>query len=161
MTIDQIFAPSNSGQAYSIQDVLSAVGGQYQPSQMAAPQRSQSIDEVLANLSGRMPQSAAPFKVGAGQYIQNMELAPSPTYTPGEFTPAAMYQNTYAAEIAAGRSEAEARQKAAEMEQKYAIAGSLAGSYFGLPPMVGSTIGRIVAKPVDKVFNSIADVFGW
>lgn len=163
MTIDQIFAPSSNGQAYSIQDVLAAVGNQYQPQ---AARGNQSIDDVLRGLtSGYNPVQTPMMPYGVAQY--GAIPSESAMYMPSAFDKEALTakydaaKNAYQEALAAGKSEAEARQKEAEMKSKYAIAGSLAGSYFGLPPMVGSLIGQAVAEPVDDVFNSIADVFGW
>lgn len=154
MTVDEIFAPSSSGKAYSIQDVLSAVGGQYQPSQMAAPQRSQSIDEILAGLSGQVPASAAPFKSGASQYLGDTQIAPATPYTPAPFD-LTEYQLKYANQmIAQGKDPRQAIEEAGLGEK----IGSMAGSYYGntLIPvfggMVGGAIGGTIGGFLDDIF---------
>jgi hypothetical protein len=154
MTVDEIFAPASSGKAYSIQDVLSAVGGQYQPSQMAAPQRSQSIDEILASLSGQTPASAAPFKSGAAQYLGDTQLTPSTPYTPAPFD-LTEYQLKYANQmIAQGKDPRQAIEEAGLGEK----IGSMAGAYYGntLVPvfggMIGGAIGGTLGSFVDDLF---------
>lgn len=142
MTVDEIFAPSSSGKAYSIQDVLSAVGGQYQPSQMAAPQRTQSIDEILAGLSGQVPASAAPFKSGASQYLGDTQIAPATPYTPAPFD-LTEYQLKYANQmIAQGKDPRQAIEEAGLGEK----IGSMAGAYYGntLIPVFGGAIGGAI-----------------
>lgn len=155
MTVDEIFAPSSSGKAYSIQDVLSAIGGQYQPSQTAAPQRTQSIDEILAGLSGQVPASAAPFKSGASQYLGDTQIAPATPYTPAPFD-LTEYQIKYANQLVAqGRSPQEAIEEAGLGQ----MAGSMAGSFFGnkvggpIGAMLGSTLGGAVGSVVDDIFD--------
>ena len=154
MTIDEIFAPSSSGKAYSIQDVLSAVGGQYQPSQMAAPQRTQSIDEILAGLSGQVPASAAPFKSGASQYLGDTQIAPATPYTPAPFD-LTEYQIKYANQLVErGYSPQQAIEEAGLGE----TVGSLAGSYFGkeygpIGSFLGSKVGGTIGGFVDDIFD--------
>jgi len=165
MTIDEIFAPASSGKAYSIQDVLSAVGGQYQPSQMAAPQRSQSIDEILASLSGQTPAFASPTPVGAAQYITGNTQGLMPetqfSYTPAAFDKEALTakyqanQVAYANELMArGYSQQQAMEEAGLGQ----TAGSMAGAYFGnsiggpIGGMIGSTLGGAVGSFVDDLF---------
>jgi len=155
MTVDEIFAPSSNGKAYSIQDVLSAVGGQYQPSQMAAPQRSQSIDEILAGLSGQVPASAAPFKSGASQYLGDTQIAPATPYTPAPFD-LTEYQIKYANQLVErGYSPQQAIEEAGLGEK----AGSLAGSYYGnqlagpLGGYIGGQLGGALGGVVDDIFD--------
>lgn len=154
MTVDEIFAPSSSGKAYSIQDVLSAVGGQYQPSQMAAPQRSQSIDEILASLSGQVPASAAPFKSGASQYLGDTQISPATPYTPAPFD-LTEYQIKYANQLVErGYSPQQAIEEAGLGE----TVGSLAGSYFGkeygpIGSFLGSKVGGTIGGFVDDIFD--------
>lgn len=151
MTVDEIFAPSSSGKAYSIQDVLSAVGGQYQPSQMAAPQRTQSIDEILAGLSGQVPASAKPFKSGAAQYIGDTQIAPSAAYTPAPFD-LTEYQLKYANQmIAQGKDPRQAIEEAG----LGAKIGSMTGAYFGntLIPVVGGMFGSALGGAVGGMLD--------
>lgn len=151
MTVDEIFAPSSSGKAYSIQDVLSAVGGQYQPSQMATPQRSQSIDEILASLSGQVPASAAPFKSGASQYLGDTQIAPATPYTPAPFD-LTEYQLKYANQmIAQGKDPRQAIEEAGLGEK----IGSMTGAYFGntLIPVVGGMFGSALGGAVGGMLD--------
>ncbi len=177
MTVDEIFAPSNAGNAYSIQDVLAAIGSQYQPRQTG------SIDEILSQMSlGYEPIQAKVMPTGAGQYITGQPV--SEAYTPSEFDFDALkmeyesaadkaqrvYNETYAAQIAAGKSQAEAQKDA----QRASQIGSMAGAYIGnsLMPGVGGFIGSAIGsaagpiiQPVTNVVSdigsSIGDIFGW
>ena len=164
MTIDEIFAPSSSGNTYSIQDVLSAVGGQYQPSRTVAPQRSQSIDEILASLSGQIPASASPTPVGAARYItgDTQGLMPESQFS---YTPAAFDKEALTAKYQANQVEYANQLMARGYSQQQAMeeaglgqtAGSMAGAYFGkqfgpIGSMVGSTLGGTVGSFVDDLF---------
>lgn len=181
MTVDEIFAPTSSGNAYSIQDVLNAIGSQYQP------QKTGSIDEILSQMSlGYQPIQTKVMPTGAGQYITGQPI--SAEYTPSTFDFDALkmeyesaadkaqrvYNETYAAQIAAGKSEAEARAEAAKDEARARQVGSMAGAYIGnafggpIGGFVGSKVGAEVGEffepvitPIADLGSSIGDIFGW
>ena len=170
MTVDEIFAPKSSGNAYSIQDVLSAIGSQYQP------QKAGSIDEILSQMSlGYQPIQTKVMPTGAGQYITGQPI--SEAYTPSTFDFDALkmeyesaadkaqrvYNETYAAEIAAGKSKAEAQKKAAEDAKFWGTAGAIAGSFLPIPggSVIGSLVGSKLGGTLDDVTSGIADIFGW
>lgn len=173
MTVDEIFAPTSSGNAYSIQDVLSAIGSQYQPRQTG------SIDEILSQMNlGYQPIQAKVMPTGAGQYITGQPV--SEAYTPSTFDFDALkmeyesaadkaqrvYNDTYAAQIAAGKSQAEAQAQAQKEYQKAAMAGSIAGAYIGNALMpgvggfIGSAIGAKAAPIIEPVTNLASDIVG-
>lgn len=164
MTVDEIFAPSNAGNAYSIQDVLAAIGSQYQPRQTG------SIDEILSQMSlGYEPIQAKVMPTGAGQYITGQPV--SEAYTPSEFDFDALkmeyesaadkaqrtYNETYASEIAAGKSEYEAQKKAAEDAKFWGTAGAIAGSFLPIPG--GSVIGSLVGSKLGNQLDSLTTGF--
>lgn len=154
MTVEEIFAPSSSGKSYSIQDVISAVGGQYQPSQ-AAPQRNQSIDEILSGLTGNLPAST-PFKSGAAQYIGDTQIAPAPAYTPAPFD-LTEYQLKYANQMIANGVPAQQAIEEAGLGEKI---GSMAGAYYGntLIPVFGGMIGGQIGGTLGGIVD---DIFDW
>lgn len=171
MTVDEIFSPTSSGNAYSIQDVLSAIGSQYQP------QKTGSIDEILSQMSlGYQPINAKVMPTGAGQYITGQPV--SEAYTPSTFDFDALkmeyesaadkaqrvYNETYAEQIAAGKSQAEAQAQAQKEYQRAAMVGSMAGAYIGntfggpIGGMVGSRIGAQLAPVIQPVTNIVSNV---
>jgi hypothetical protein len=170
-TIDQLLTPT-SGQAYSIDDVLSAIGGQYQSQPTYTP--SLSIDEILANL-GSVPASVSPFEYGAKRFVS--DVAPSEYFTPAQYDEAKyrmeyesaadkaqrVYNETYADQIAAGKSQQEAQQKAAENAKFWGTAGAIAGSFMPIPggSVIGGLVGSKLGNTLDDVTSGIADVFGW
>ena len=145
MTVEEIFAPSSSGKSYSIQDVLSAVGSQYQP--QAVPQ--QSIDEILAGLTG-----APKFKSGAAQYIGDTQIAPATAYTPAPFD-LTEYQLKYANQMIAQGVPAQQAIEEAGLGEKI---GTMAGAYYGntlIPGFggaIGGSIGGTIGSWVDDLF---------
>ena len=165
MTVDEIFAPSSSGNTYSIQDVLSAVGGQYQPSRTVAPQRSQSIDEILASLSGQIPASASPTPVGAARYITGNTQGLMPeskfSYTPAAFDKEALTakyqanQVAYANELMArGYSQQQAMEEAGLGQTAGPLVGSYLGQEFGpIGSFVGNKLGGAVGSVVDDILD--------
>ena len=146
MTVDEIFAPSSGGKNYSIQDVLSAVGSQYQPSQASTPQRTQSIDEILAGLTG-----APQFKSGAAQYIPNTPIETQTQYTPGNFD-LTEYQLKYANQMIANGVPAQQAIEEAGLGSKI---GSMAGAYYGntLIPVVGGMFGSAIGGALGGIFD--------
>lgn len=173
MTVDEIFAPSNAGNAYSIQDVLAAIGSQYQPRQTG------SIDEILSQMSlGYEPIQAKVMPTGAGQYITGQPI--SEAYTPSEFDFDALkmeyesaadkaqrvYNETYASQIAAGKSQAEAQAQAQKEYQRAAMVGSMAGAAIGrayggpIGGMIGARLGAEAAPIIEPVTNLASNVVG-
>lgn len=144
MTVEEIFAPSSSGKSYSIQDVLSAVGSQYQP--QAVPQ--QSIDEILAGLTG-----APKFKSGAAQYIGDTQIAPATAYTPGDFD-LTEYQLKYANQMIANGVPAQQAIEEAGLGEKI---GTMAGTYYGntLIPVFGGAIGGAIGGTIGGFLDDI------
>lgn len=173
MTVDEIFSPTSSGNAYSIQDVLAAIGSQYQPRQTG------SIDEILSQMSlGYEPIQAKVMQTGAGQYITGQPV--SEAYTPSEFDFDALkmeyesaadkaqrvYNETYAAQIAAGKSEQEAQAQAQKEYQRAAMVGSMAGAAIGrayggpIGGVIGAQLGAAAAPIIQPVTNLVSDIGG-
>lgn len=171
-TIDQLLTPTG-GQTYSIQDVLSAIGNQYQAKPSYTP--SLTIDQVLAGIGG-VPAAPSPYETGAKRFVS--DVAPSAEYfKPAEFDAEKyrmmyesaadkaqrIYNETYADKIAAGKSEAEAQKEAAENAQFWGTVGSLAGGAFGgrLGAVAGGFVGSELGNALDKATEQVSDFFGW
>jgi hypothetical protein len=183
-TIDQLFSAGSNAQPYSIDQVLAGIQGQYTARPQYQP--SMTIDDILAGLV-QVPQQATPYATGAQRFVS--DVAPSAEYfKPAEFDAQKykmdyesaqdkadrIYGETYASQIAAGKSQAEAQREALKESQRAAQVGSMIGATIGrayggpvgavLGSMLGSAAAPIiepVTSIVSDIGSSIGDVFGW
>lgn len=152
-TIDQLLAPTSGGQTYSIQDVLSAIGGQYNPETAATPRKGQTVDDVLASLNTQSPYYVAPSEYGAERFIPE-NVTPTQTFTPAPFDFTAE-QVKYANQLVGMGYSPQRAIEEAGLGQKL---GSLAGSVYGntlLPVfggMIGGTLGGALGGMLDDLF---------
>ena len=171
MTVDDIYAPANSGKQYSIGDVISAIQGQYKP-----------VD--VSGAYAALPKT----NTGAAQYIpagfNPVDKTPAFSFSAGNFDKEALaadYQKKIearnielanqltsqglmtAAQASAYTGAPQNQVKPSSLEQAGALAGSAYGYYLGGPvgAAIGGTVGSIAGKAVNSVSDSIADVFGW
>lgn len=168
MTVEEIFAPSSSGKSYSIQDVLSAVGSQYQPAKFSAISPTQSVDDILSGLSNQIPASAMPMKVGASRfinsngvdtgigaskYIDDLTQQISNPYQPATFDKLAL-QFDYANRLV---ERGYSPQRAIEEAGLGQIAGSAIGAYYG--KQFGGPIGGFIGSTVGGAIGGVVDDF--
>lgn len=152
-TIDQLFSAGANAQPYSIDQILAGIQSQYTAQSKAQP-KSQTIDEVLAGLSGT-PNYVQPYKTGAAQYVPKEVPTEIETFKPAPFD-LTEYQIKYANDLVArGYSPQQAIEEAGLAEK----AGSLAGGYYGnqlagpLGGFIGSKLGGTVGGLVDDIFD--------
>lgn len=166
LSYEQLAARTQAKEPISIDDILSGIQSQYYSRPTAS--QAKTIDDVLSKLT-YSPTAVAPMSYGARQFIG--EVAPTQAFTPAAFdaqkfkmdyesaTDKAqrIYNETYASEIAAGRSKAEAQKKAQETAQKWSTIGGLAGMAAGIPGggFLGSTIGTFAAPVLEGVSDAV------
>ena len=171
-TLDQLFSAGANSQPYTIDQILAGVQGQY--TSRPQYQSNMTIDDILAGLA-KVPQQATPYETGAQRFVG--EVAPSAEYfKPAEFDAEKyrmvyenaadkaqrVYNETYADQIAAGKSQAQAQKEAAENAQFWGTLGSLGGSYFGPGGgIIGGMVDSKLAEPLDDLTEGISDIFGW
>jgi hypothetical protein len=151
-TIDQLFSAGANAQPYSIDQILAGIQSQYTAQPKAQP-KSQTIDEVLAGLSGT-PNYVQPYKTGAAQYIPKEVPTDINAFKAAPFD-ITEYQIKYANDLVArGYSP----QQAIEEAGLGAKAGSLAGSYYGnmlagpIGGFIGGSIGGTLGGFIDDLF---------
>ncbi len=170
-TIDQLFSAGANAQPYSIDQILAGIQGQYTARPQYQP--SMTIDDILAGLA-QVPQQATPYETGAQRFVS--DVAPSAEYfVPAEFDAQKykmdyesasdkaqrIYNETYADQIAQGKSEYEAQKKAAENAQFWGTAGSLAGLYFGPGgSIIGGMVGSKLGNQLDSITKGAGDIVG-
>lgn len=171
-TIDQLFSAGANAQPYSIDQILAGIQGQYTARPQYQP--SMTIDDILAGLA-QVPQQATPYETGAQRFVS--DVAPSAEYfVPAEFDAQKykmdyesasdkaqrIYNETYADQIAQGKSEYEAQKKAAENAQFWGTAGGIAGSFLPIPggTIIGSLIGSKLGNQLDSITKGAGDIVG-
>lgn len=138
-----------------------------------------SIDDILSGIQsqfGNQSQYAAtPYETGAQRFVS--DVAPSAEYfVPAEFDAQKykmdyesasdkaqrIYNETYADQIAQGKSEYEAQKKAAENAQFWGTAGGIAGSFLPIPggTIIGSLIGSKLGNQLDSITKGAGDIVG-
>lgn len=166
LSYEQLAARTQAKEPISIDDILSGIQSQYYSRPTAS--QAKTIDDVLSKLT-YSPTVVAPAPYGARQFIG--EVAPTQAFTPAAFDAqkfkmdyespndkyGRIYNETYASQIAAGKSQAEAQKKAQEVADKWSTVGAGVGLFFGGPAgaMQGSSIGRMAAPVLEGVSDAV------